>query len=61
MSTDLWKKENKDVIFLRVPKGNRERLKELALQQGKANVSRLIKDAMYHYMDDIGIERINLE
>lgn len=61
MSTDLWKRENKDSIFLRIPKGNKDKLKELARRQGKPNVSRLIKDALYQYMDDIGVERINLE
>jgi hypothetical protein len=61
MSTDLWKRENKDSIFLRIPKGNKNKLKELAIRQGKGNVSRLIKDALYQYMDDIGVERINLE
>lgn len=61
MSTDLWKRENKDSIFLRIPKGNKSKLKELAIRQGKPNVSRLIKDALYQYMDDIGVERINLE
>lgn len=61
MSTDLWKRENKDSIFLRIPKGNKIKLKELAIRQGKPNVSRLIKDALYQYMDDIGVERINLE
>lgn len=61
MSSYQWKKENRDNIFLRVPKGNREKLKQLANSQGKENVARLIKDALYHYMDDIGVERINLE
>lgn len=61
MSSYQWKKENRDNIFLRIPKGNREKLKQLANSQGKENVARLIKDAMYHYMDDIGVERINLE
>lgn len=61
MSSYQWKKENRDNIFLRVPKGNREKLKQLANSQGKGNVARLIKDALYHYMDDIGVERINLE
>jgi predicted DNA-binding protein len=61
MSSYQWKKENRDNIFLRIPKGNREKLKQLANSQGKENVARLIKDALYHYMDDIGVERINLE
>ena len=61
MSSYQWKKENRDPILLRIPKGNLEKLKELAESQGKQNVARLIKDALYHYMDDIGVERINLE
>lgn len=61
MSSYQWKKENRDNIFLRIPKGNRDKLKQLANSQGKENVARLVKDALYHYMDDIGVERINLE
>lgn len=61
MSNYNWKKENRDQFLLRIPKGNLEKLKQLAYQQGKPTVARLIKDALYYYMDDLGVERINLE
>ncbi len=61
MSSNNWKKEKRDQFLLRIPKGNLEKLRQLAYQQGKPNVSRLIKDSLYYYMDDLGIERINLE
>ena len=61
MSTYKWKQEHRDPVRLEVPKGSREKLKRLAEQQGKESTARLIKDALYYYMDAIGVDRINLE
>ena len=61
MSSYKWKQEHRDSIRLEIPNGNREKLKALATKQGKSTTARLIKDALYFYMDNLGVERINLE
>lgn len=55
-----WKRERRDEFKLRVPKGNKELLVNMAARYGK-NSSRFIKDALYYYMDALGEDRINLE
>lgn len=54
-----WKKNNKDQLKIWIPKGTKEELKQLATDQGK-EMSRLIKDALYYYMDALGVDRIDL-
>lgn len=55
-----YKKEHYDRIQLLLRKGAREKLDELARKQGKRTVSQLIKDALHHYMEDVGEEKIEL-
>lgn len=54
-----WKKQNTDQVVVRVPRGKKNELKELAATQGKG-MSRMIKDALYYYMDALGVDRIDL-
>ena len=54
-----WKRNNKDQLKIWIPKGKKEELKSLASNQGK-EMSRLIKDALYYYMDSLGVDRIDL-
>lgn len=57
---DNWKREKRDRLVLRVPKGNNEKLEAMAQKFGKTR-ARFIKDALYFYMDALGEDRINLE
>lgn len=57
---DDWKREKRDRLVLRIPKGNNEKLEAMAQKFGKTR-ARFIKDALYYYMDSLGEERINLE
>ena len=54
-----WKKQNTDQVVVRVPKGKKSELKEFAARQGK-DMSRIVKDALYYYMDALGEDRIDL-
>lgn len=56
---DEWNKENREVIRFKVVKGKKQELEELARNQGKSP-TRLIKDALYYYMDALGVDRIDL-
>lgn len=55
-----YKKEHYDRVPILIKKGAKKELEELAKQQGKSSVSKLIKDALYNYMENLGIEKIEL-
>ena len=55
-----YKKEHYDRLQVLLRKGSRAKLEELANKQGKKNVSQLMKDALYQYIDAIGEKRIEL-
>lgn len=54
-----YKREHKDQLNIRIPKGSRELLIEMAGRQGKC-MTKFVRDALYYYMDALGEERINL-
>lgn len=54
-----YKKKNFDQLKIVIPKGKKEELKELASRQGK-EMSTFIRDALYYYMDALGVNRIDL-
>ena len=54
-----WKRNNKDQLKIWIPKGKKEELKELASRQGK-EMATFIRDALYFYMDALGVDRIDL-
>ena len=54
-----WRRNNKDQLKIWIPKGKKEELKKLASNQGKG-MSQMIKDALYNYMDALGVDRIDL-
>ncbi len=57
---DNWKRDKRDRLVLRIPKGNNDKLEAMAKKHGKTR-ARFIKDALYYYMDALEEERINLE
>lgn len=54
-----YKKNHYDMVSFRIPKGTKAQLNKIASEQGKTTIQ-FIKDSIYHYLDDAGIERINL-
>ena len=54
-----WKRNNKDQLKIWIPKGKKEELKELASRQGK-EMATFVRDALYFYMDALGVDRIDL-
>lgn len=54
-----YKKKNFDQLKIVIPKGKKEELKEMAAGQGK-EMSTFIRDALYYYMDALGVDRIDL-
>lgn len=56
---DEWNKANIDRVTFKIPKGKKQELEELAKAQGKSP-TRLIKDALYYYMDALEVDRIDL-
>lgn len=54
-----YKRNNYDLVNFRFPKGSKEKLKDMAASQGKG-FKQFVRDALYHYMDDLGIDRIDL-
>lgn len=54
-----WKRNNKDQLKIWIPKGKKEELKELASRQGK-EMATFIRDALYYYMDALGVDKIDL-
>ena len=53
------KKEHYDQLKILVPKGKKEELKSMASRQGK-EMSTFIRDALYYYMDALGVDKIDL-
>lgn len=53
------KKEHYDQLKIVIPKGKKEELKGMASRQGK-EMSRFVRDALYYYMDALGVDRIDL-
>ena len=54
-----YKKEHKDQLKILIPKGGKEQLKDMASRQGK-EMSTFIRDALYYYMDALGVDKIDL-
>ena len=54
-----YKKEHKDLVNFRVPKGGKQKLADMASRQGKG-LARFIRDALYYYMDALEVDRIDL-
>lgn len=54
-----WKRNNKDQLKIWIPKGKKEELKELASRQGK-EMATFVRDALYYYMDALGVDKIDL-
>lgn len=54
-----YKREHKDQLNIRIPKGSRDLLIGMAERQGKG-LTKFIRDALYYYMDALGEEKIDL-
>lgn len=54
-----YKKNHFDQVNVRIPKGKKQELKELASRQGK-EMTTFVRDALYYYMDALGVDRIDL-